>query len=75
MQVVLCDICGQQIIGRAFEWQMVPGNIATSEQTGTRIVRGQGGRVHFVCDRCTTWLFNAWEHLKEAHLTTANSNL
>lgn len=75
MQVVLCDICGKRISGRAFEWQMVPGDIATSEQTGARLVRGQGGRAHFVCNPCTTWLFNAWDHLKEAYLTSADGDL
>jgi hypothetical protein len=68
VQAVLCDICGQPILGSAYELQILHGRAVQTETGRPRIVQRAGGQMmSFMCERCGDWTTRAMEHLRASH--------
>ena len=65
MQAVLCDICEQPIRGKAFEFQIIRGEVVNTEQGQARIVQRGGSQMMLVCNPCGYWVMEAMAHLRQ----------
>jgi hypothetical protein len=71
MQSILCDICKAEIRETAQELLRVTGTVASTLDTGARIVNRQAMSMHMLCDGCAGWLVGAQAHLVDYFAASA----
>lgn len=71
MQAILCDVCETALQGAAYEWQILRRQIVRVDEGQPRMTRARQMQMKLVCNQCSSWLLQAWQHLEQAHRATA----